>query len=56
MKLIKVQSKKTYLGKDGNNHNYYNYFVELDNGKRLQIKCAYSDDYPKLDLVAEYVR
>lgn len=56
MKLIKVQAKKTYVGKDGKEHHYYNYFVEMANGKRIQIKCAYAEDYAKLDLVAEYVR
>ena len=43
MKLIKVQAKKTYVGKDGKEHHYYNYFVEMANGKRIQIKCAYAE-------------
>ena len=56
MRLIKVQSKKTYVGKDGKEHHFYNYYLEMNNGKRVQIKAAYNDDYAKLDLVAEYVR
>lgn len=54
MKLVKKQSKQTYKNKEGKEKHYYNYFVELDNGKRVQIKPAFRDDTRTLDAVSEY--
>lgn len=56
MKIIKKQSKEMYKNKNGKEVHYYNYYVQLENGKRIQIKCAFQDDYRALDCVAEYVR
>lgn len=55
MQILKIRSKKTYTGSDGKEHNYYNYYLELDNGNRIQIKAAYKDDYAKLDTIAQYI-
>ena len=54
-KLLKVRSKQTYKGKDGKERHYYNYFLELDNGKRYQIKPSFEKDLAVLDALAEYV-
>lgn len=56
MKIIKKMSKSTYKGADGNERHYYNYYLQLDNGKRITIKCAYKDDYRLLDFVSEFVK
>lgn len=56
MKIIKRQSKQTYKGKDGKDHHYYNYFIQLENGKRVQIKTSFTDDLKTLDAVAVYER
>lgn len=53
MKLIKKQSKQTYKNKEGESKHYYNYFLQLENGKRVQIKPAFVDDSRTLDAVAE---
>ena len=37
MNVKVIQIKKTYKGKDGNDHTSYNYALELDNGKRVLI-------------------
>lgn len=50
MKLVyrfsKVLNKKT-------NKPYKNYYVVLDNGKLIQINCAFEQDYVRLSAVAE---
>lgn len=57
MKLIKKQSKQTYVNsKTGKESHYYNYFLEVDNGKRIQIKASYKDDVKLLDLISTYER
>lgn len=57
MKLIKKQSKQTYVNsKSGKEAHYYNYFLEIDNGKRIQIKASYKDDVKLLDLLSIYER
>ena len=57
MKIIKKQSKQTYKSKkSGNECHYYNYWLQLDNGKRIQIKCAFTDDIKVLDTISEYER
>ena len=55
MLVLKVKSKNTYTGKDGREHHYYNYYLQCDNGKRLQIKPVYDQDFARLDMVASYV-
>lgn len=54
MKLIKKQSKQTYTNKNKETKHYYNYFLQFDNGKRVQVKPAFKDDTRTLDAVAEY--
>lgn len=55
MKLVKVIKKETYKGKDGNTYNYKNYYVELDNGKRIAIRPAFKEDYKTLEIVSETI-
>lgn len=55
MKVIKKQSKNTYKNKEGKEVHYYNYYLITDNGKEIAIKCTYSEDYKRLDMVAVYV-
>lgn len=56
MKVIKKKSTKTFKGKDGKDHNYINYYLQCDNGKRICIKPVNDDDYVRLDMVSEYER
>lgn len=57
MKLVKKQSKQTYVSsKDGKEHHYYNYYLETDDNKRVQIKCVYKDDVKILDFLSIYER
>lgn len=57
MKIIKKQSKQTFKStKTGKEKHFYNYFLQFDNGKRVQIKCAFKDDLQLLDFAAEYER
>lgn len=53
MKLIKRQSKQTFE-KNGKKKHYYNFFIEFDNGKRVQIKANFKDDTRLLDFGAEF--
>lgn len=55
MKVIKVQSSKTYKNKEGKELHYYNFYLQFDNGKRIAIRCVNVDDIKRLDMVAEYV-
>jgi len=55
MKLIKVISNKTYVAKNGKTYHYQNYFIVLQNGKRIAIRPSFSKDYAILDIVAEIV-
>lgn len=54
MQIIKKQSKKTYIDKNGKDRHYYNYFIQFENGKRIQFKCAFFNDVKALDMVAVY--
>lgn len=54
IRLVKKQSKQTYKDKEGNEKHYYNFFVESENGKRVQVKPAFKQDTGKLDMIAEY--
>lgn len=56
MRVIKRQSKKTYQGSDKKDYHYINYFLELDNGKRVAIRTFKVDDLKTLDAVAVYER
>ena len=56
MKLIKKLSNKTYEGKDKKQRHFVNYFLELDNGKRVLVKCVKNDDYKLFEAVAVYER
>lgn len=55
MKLIKKQSKQTYKNeKTGKEKHFYNYWLQFDNGKRIQIKCVFDKDRSLLDFGSEY--
>ena len=54
MKIIKKKSEKTYTNKKGKECHYYNYYIELDNGKRIQVKASFVDETKLLDMVAIY--
>lgn len=56
MRIIKKQGKKTYKGKDGQEHKYMNYYVELDNGKRIAVRTVNASDLKVLEGVAVYER
>lgn len=56
MEIIKVKSKQAYKDKEGKEHNYYNYYLKLDNGKSIAIKPAFPRDYVLLNLVSKYVK
>lgn len=51
MKLIKVPVH--YINKDGVEKKAYNFYLEFDNGQRVQVKNVFSNDYVKLSFVAE---
>lgn len=51
MKLFKVPVR--YTNKEGVEKKAYNFYLEFDNGQRVQIKNAFSNDYVKLAFVAE---
>jgi hypothetical protein len=55
MKIIKVISKQTYVGKNGKTYHYNNYAIVLPNGRKIQIKPSFVNDYAMLDAVAEIV-
>ena len=51
MKLIKVLVR--YINKEGVEKKTYNFYLEFDNGQRVQVKNVFSNDYVKLSFVAE---
>lgn len=52
MKIISKISKNTYTStKTKEVKNYINYFLIADNGKSIQIRCAFADDYDKLAMI-----
>lgn len=53
MRLIKKQSKQLYKNKEGEEKHYYNYFLQFENGKRVQVKPAFKEDTRTFDAVAE---
>lgn len=55
-KVIKRQSKGTYTNKEGKEVHYYNYYLQTENGKRIQIDAHFKDDVKKLDFIAEFER
>lgn len=54
-KLIKFKNGKTYIGKDGKEHNSYSKAIELENGKRILVRAVNPRDDVVLDAVCEYV-
>lgn len=56
VRLLKKQSKQTYKNKNGKEVHFYNYYLESDNGKRIQIKCAFKEQTQLLDMIADYER
>lgn len=52
MKLISKESKNTFVSKDGMTHFYHNFYIVCDNGKSIQIKCAFKTDIDKLNVLA----
>ena len=55
VKIIKKQSKKTFINQKTKKENhYYNYFMQLENGKRICICCKFKEDYRALDLFSEF--
>ena len=56
MNVIKKQSKNTYKDKNGKERHYYNYYLVCENGKSIQIRCAYVEDYARLDMLVDYVK
>ncbi len=55
MKIVKIISEKTYIGKDGNTYHYNNYAIMLDNGRKIQIRPVFSNDYTVLNAIAELI-
>ena len=55
MKLLKKLGDD-YIADNGKTYKSKRYYIELDNGYRIQIKPAFKDSYVKLDLVAEEVK
>lgn len=55
MKIIKVISEQTYVGKDKKTYHYNNYSIVLDNGKKIQIRPTFVKDYNTLDAIAELI-
>ena len=53
MKLIKVSAR--YINKEGVEKKAYNFYLEFDNGQRVQVKNVFSNDYVKLSFVAETI-
>lgn len=54
MKVIKKVGK-TYTDRNGTERRYDNYYLQLDNGELIAIRCSFSTDYPVLNAVAEKV-
>lgn len=56
MKIIKIKSKNTYKNKHGKECHYYNFAIQLENGKRIAIKPAFDRDYLALNVICEGVK
>ena len=54
MKVVKVQSKKTYTNKDGKEKHYYNYYLVLDNGCSVPFRTVNLSDRKVIDAISEY--
>lgn len=54
--LFKKQSQQTYNNKNGKECHYYNYWLGNAEKPLVQIRCAYADDYAKIDMLAIYVK
>lgn len=53
MKVIKKQGA-SYTDKNNQQRYYDNYYLVLDNGTRIAIRCSFSNDYAKLSTIAEF--
>lgn len=51
MDLLKKQAK--YISKkDGKEHTCYNFFIRLENGKRMSVKPSFKNDYIVMSAIA----
>jgi len=53
---IDIAFNYNYIAYNGKTYKSKNYYIELDNGYRIQIKPAFKDSYIKLDLVAHEIK
>lgn len=56
MTIVKKVSKKTWIGEDKKERHYINYYLQLDNGKRIAIRTVNASDLKVLEGVATYER
>lgn len=52
MKVIKKLGN-AYNDKNGVERHYDNYYLVLDNGEYVAIRCSFKNDYQKLQAIAE---
>ena len=56
MEVKKIVNKdKKYTAKNGKEYCSTNYYLVLDNGKYIPIRCAFGKDYALLDCVAKVI-
>lgn len=48
-----IAKVRTYTGKDGVEKKGFNYYLETENGSRIQIKPSFTDDYIKMKVLAK---
>lgn len=53
--LLKAISQKTYKNSKGQDVPYVNFYIQAENGTRIQIKAAFDRDYPALKALADAV-
>lgn len=56
MQVVKKISKKTWVGEDKKERHYVNFYLQLDNGKRIAIRTVNASDLKVLEGVAIYER
>lgn len=52
VKVVKKQGN-VYTDKNGTERRYDNYYLQLDNGELIAIRCSFTSDYPVLSAIAE---
>lgn len=52
MKVVKKVGN-AYKDANGVERHYDNFYIELDNGTRIAIRCTFKTDYAKLNTIAE---